>query len=130
VATRQTNVVHVAKAGDLRAARRRYREGGDEFFFAEKLGVQGMLRVADELGGLTVVNCCTEEAFEESLSPTLRAVGLGCRPSDDPEDALLGWLAQHGPRKMIARSPFVRTLAWAKQNQVDTLPVVADTFFG
>ena len=75
------HLVFFERAGDARAAFGRADAGGDEYHQGERRTVELKRDLAERFGRATVVTATGGEAWDQRLTPHLRAVGLGADAS-------------------------------------------------
>ena len=121
------NIFYIQYAGDLAGDYDRiFNKGGGENYFGQKYTAETMIAQADSGNNVYVfVYQCSDQLCE--VRKNLYTAGL--------QNSKRSWfselkhqLATHKPDKVILRYPSWRILRLLRKNNIDTLPVFADSF--
>ena len=64
-------------AGDYRDAVRRFSQGGDETYYAQKYSVNFVAELAQKVDEVATLCCLTDQPYNELLENGVRAMGAG-----------------------------------------------------
>ena len=117
----------VQYAGDYRETVRRFAEGGEETYYAQRYSVDTVAEIGQKVEEVIVLCCITSESYNEVLPNGVRAIGAGFdeKLSIQP---LIQLIAQQAPTHLILRTPILGVLHWAIREKIPTLAVLADSF--
>lgn len=123
----EPHLVFFERAGDARSAFHRWAASGEEWYHGERRSVQVKRDLAERFGRATVLTATGEQAWDEPLTPHLRAVGFGKTPENFGPSAI-AWLDAARPTHLVV-GPELLILEWAADRGVEVLPNFANTFF-
>lgn len=117
----------IVKHGELRNSYYRIKEHDRETFHFEKYVLEFYQELAEHCP-VTVVSV-NSTPHDEVLAPGLRSVGVDLRKQWKVEmKKLVGKLSELSPTHMLVRNPLPQVIRFAINNNIRTLPFLADSF--
>ncbi len=117
----------VQYAGDYRETVRRFAEGGEETYYAQRYSVDAVAAIGQKIDEVAVLCCMTSEAYDEVLSNGVRAIGAGFDRKIATKH-LIKLIEQQAPTHLVLRTPILEILQWVIRKKVQTIAVLADSF--
>lgn len=113
--------------GDYREAVRRYAEGGDDTYYAQKYSVDAVAEIGKQIEEAAVLCCMTAEPYNEILQNGVKAIGAGFNRKIHLEK-IINLIEEQSPTHLTVHTPIQGVFRWAIQNKVPTMAVLADSF--
>lgn len=120
-------LIFVQFAGDYREAVKRFSEGGDETYYAQKYSVNVVAESIDLVDEVATLCCMTEEYYNEVLENGVRAIGAGFKDKIHT-NFLLQLLEAYQPTHIVIRAPLRGVIRWSIQHKLKILLTLADSF--
>jgi len=117
----------VQYAGDYREAYERFASGGKSTYHAQRYSVDFVESLAGQMEEVATICAVCTEPYDVVLPNKVRAIGLGLQAGFNPRE-LVPALARTEPDRLCLRTPMVPLLKWARQKQVPTMTMLADSF--
>lgn len=120
--------IAIVQYGVLHSAFDHLRAGGEETYYAQRYSVNFVADLAERHEFVGVCGVLGETRSESRLAPNLYS---SCVPRlhgavNTPE--VIKQLEQWRPDRLILQAPDRAILKWALSNEIDTLPLLADSF--
>ena len=128
VGPRRGHVVFV-QFGDYGATVKRFAEGGDEAYYAQRYSVDFVARLTDRYERVTVITAVVDHP--EELLPNgvyARGVKLYGRNRGNGFKLLIEALEALRAERLIVMAPLYPVLLWAARRGINTLPMLFDSF--
>ncbi len=120
-------LLFVQFAGDYREAVKRFSEGGDETYYAQKYSVNVVAEAINVVDEVATLCCMTEEYYDEVLENGVRAIGAGFKDKIHMP-FLLQLLETYQPTHIVIRAPLRGVIRWSIQHKLKILLTLADSF--
>lgn len=120
-------LLSIQYAGDYREAVRRFANGGEETYYAQRYSVESVANLTTLMDQVAVLCCLTEEPYNELLSTGVRAIGAGFT-EDVQAQEVIRLIELYNPTHLLIGTPMRELLRWAIQHPVKTLVSLADSF--
>jgi len=117
----------VQYAGDYRETVKRFYEGGEETYCAQKYSVDAVAEIGKQIEEAAVLCCLTAEPYDEVLQNGVRAIGAGFNQKIQLPK-LIELIEKQKPTHLIVRTPIREVLSWAIKNKVPMIALLADSF--
>ncbi len=117
----------VQYAGDYRETVRRFAEGGEETYYAQRYSVDAVAEIGKQIDEVAVLCCITAEPYNEVLANGVRAIGAGFDRTISVKK-LIELIEQQAPTHLVVRTPILEVLRWAIKKKIQTIAVLADSF--
>lgn len=127
VKVKAVRLVIVQYAGDYRETVRRFMNGEQETYYAQRYSVDAVAEIAQKIEAATVICGITDESYNEVLPNGVRAIGAGFRHTLDIK-RLLTLIEQQNPTHLLIRTPISQIIQWAKKRNVRVAMTLADSF--
>lgn len=105
------------------------RSGGPETYYAQRYSVDYVAELAERHEFVGVCGVLNDESSESALTDTLFSV---CIPRDSKggvdSKEVIRRLEEWKPDRLILQAPIRPILKWALKHNIDTLPLLADSF--
>ncbi|WP_411818048.1 glycosyltransferase [Hyphococcus sp. DH-69] len=105
------------------------RAGGQETYYAQRYSVDYVAALSERHDFVGVIGVLDNEPSESALSHSLHSV---CIPRDSKggvdSPTVIKQLEAWKPDRLILQAPIRPVLRWALKNNIDTLPLLADSF--
>lgn len=121
------HVVFVQYGGDYREAVQRFEVGEEETYGYQKYSVEAVAKLTEIVEKVSVLCCLTAEAYCETLSNNVQAIGLGFSQDVDTS-TVVARVAALKPDALVIRTPMRPLIRWAIKQKVPTLCALADSF--
>ena len=112
--------------GDFRETCQRFAQGLPETYYAQRHSVEFVCNLCDDKTDVVVI-CLKTDPYDERLPNGVRTIGCRIYRDTSPRD-LAERIARLEPTHVVLRTPIAAVLAWCLQNQVQVLPILADSF--
>ncbi|MEO1147790.1 MAG: glycosyltransferase family 4 protein [Cyanobacteria bacterium J06638_22] len=124
------HVLFVQYGGDYREAVQRFNAGGEENYGYQKYSVEAVSslpNVVEKVSNVSVLCCLTSEAYCETLSNGVQAIGMGFQ-DDVNVQTVVERVAALKPDALVIRTPLTPLIRWAVKSKTPTLCALADSF--
>ena len=104
-------------AGDYRDAVRRFSQGGDETYYAQKYSVNFVAELAQKVDEVATLCCLTDQPYNELLENGVRAMGAGFKETVHLHP-LIQLIETYQPTHIVLRAPLEGVIRWAIQKKL------------
>jgi glycosyltransferase involved in cell wall biosynthesis len=114
-------------AGDYRETVKRFSEGGDETYYAQKYSVDVVAEAGNLVAEVATLCCLTEEYYDEVLENGVRSIGAGFKDKIHTP-RLIQLIERYQPTHIVLRAPLRGVIRWSIQHKLKILLTLADSF--
>lgn len=104
------------------------RSGGIETYYAQRYSVDFVADLSEEVEFIGVCGVLGENRTESALSDSLHSVCVPLADGAVNAPAVIEYLEKWRLDKLILQAPIRPILSWALRGNIDTLPLLADSF--
>lgn len=123
------HVLVIQYGGDYRQAVQRFSSGGDETYGLQKYSVNTVANLKNIAAKVSVLCYLSSGSYQQELCNGVNAIGMGFKDFKQVDNQkVVEAIALQKPHKLIIRTPQLKIFEWAIRNQVETLPLLADSF--
>ena len=115
--------------GDYKEAWERFRDGGEETYYAQRYSVDYVEALTEKFDFVGVCAMLGDQPYEEALTDRLTSACVPKRPNGAlDEAAIIALLEKWRINYLVLQTPASRVLKWAIDQGVRTLPLFADSW--
>jgi len=120
----------IVQYGNYAEAEHRFARGGDETYYGQRYTVGYVAKLARDAAPVRVITV-DQDAPLEKLPSGVESLGVRLyrgRHYRPRTGELLSFVKSWQPTHIVLHSPILEVLRWAVGNQIETLPIFADSF--